>query len=322
MSDNDRKDDVGVSRRGFVAAAGTVAASLATGAAASDVPAARAAGRFAGKVAWITGGARGQGRSHAQRLAAEGADIILSDSLTPVATLDYPLATQADLDETAAMVRAAGRRVLALKSDVRDPAAAQAVADQGAKAFGKIDLLVANAGIYATSPIATMSDAMFDDLIRTNLFGVFHSLRAVMPGMIGRRFGRIVVTSSLAGRSGLANSAAYCASKWGVIGMVKAAALEVAKQNITVNLVCPTSVNTPLVNHPRAWARALPGDPAPDQAKFEAKMRVNPFAPQGVPWVEPPDVSDSVLFLLSEEARHITGSALDVAAGSMAGNSA
>lgn len=308
------------SRRSFVVGAGTIAAAATASVTTSASAEPMARGRFAGKVAWITGAARGQGRSHAQRLAAEGADIILSDSLAPVATLDYPLSSQADLDQTEALVRAAGGRVLVLKSDVRDPAAATDVVKQGGKAFGKIDLLIANAGIYGTSPIAASSDALFDDIIRTNLYGVFHSLRAVLPGMIERNFGRIVVTSSLAGRTGQANSSAYCASKWGVIGMVKAAALEVAKQNITINLVCPAGVNTPLVNNPTAWARALPDDPSPTQAKFEAKMSAKPFSPQGVPWVEPSDVTDSVLFLLSDGARHITGSAIDVASGSMASN--
>jgi SDR family mycofactocin-dependent oxidoreductase len=314
------QDDPTISRRQFVASAGVISAASATAGTAQAAAPERPGGRFAGKVAWITGGARGQGRSHARRLAAEGADIILSDSMASLPTIDYPLASQADLDETAAMVRAAGRRVLALRSDVRDPDAAMEVARRGREMFGKIDLLIANAGVYGTSPLASMSDALFDDVVRTNLYGVFHSMRAVIPGMVERRYGRIVAIASLAARTGQMNSAAYCASKWGVIGMVKAAALEVAKSNVTVNCVCPTGVNTPLLNNPAAWERALPGDPAPDQQKFEAKMRQNPFAPQGVPWVEPSDVSDSVLFLLSEEARHITGSAIDVAAGSMAGN--
>jgi len=315
------EQESGLSRRHFVAAAGTIAAAAATTAAgAQAAPQPRPAGRFAGKVAWITGGARGQGRSHAQRLAAEGADIILSDSLTGVASIDYPMASQTDMDETAAMVRAAGRRVLALKSDVRDAQAATEVVRQGTAMFGKVDLLVANAGVYGTSTIAAMSDALFDDIIRTNLYGVFHSLRAVLPGMSERGFGRIVVTSSLAGRSGHATGGAYCASKFGVIGMVKAAALEVAKRNVTINCVCPTSVNTPLVDNPAGWARALPGDPAPTREKFIAKRRANAASPQGIPWVEATDVSDSVLFLLSEEARHITGSAIDVAAGAMAVN--
>jgi len=309
-----------ISRRDFVAAAGVAAA--AAGVADQAGAQSLASGRFAGKVAWITGGARGQGRSHAQRLAAEGADIILTDSLTNVPSIDYPMARQADLDETAALVRAAGRRVLALKSDVRDAAAAAEVVRKGTEAFGKIDLLVANAGIYGTSPLATMSDALFEDIIQTNLYGVFHSLRAVLPGMTERKFGRIAVVSSLAGRSGHATGSAYCASKWGVIGMVKAASLEVAQRNVTINCVCPTSVNTPLIDNPAGWARALPGDPAPTREKFQAKRRAHPSTPQGIPWVEPSDVSDSVLFLLSEDARHISGSAFDVAAGAMATNAA
>lgn len=314
------QDKPTISRRQFVVSAGAVTASSSAGSVAQAAASERPVGRFAGKVAWITGGARGQGRSHARRLAAEGADIILSDSMTSLPTIEYPMASQADLDETAAMIGETGRRVLALRSDVRDPAAATDVAQKGLEMFGRIDLLVANAGVYGTSPLASMSDALFDDIVRTNLYGVFHSMRAVLPGMVARRSGRIVAIASLAARSGQMNSAAYCASKWGVIGMVKATALEVAKSNVTVNCVCPTGVNTPLLNNPAAWKRALPGDADPTQAKFEAKMRLNPFAPQGVPWVEPSDVSDSVLFLLSEEARHITGSAIDVAAGSMANN--
>jgi SDR family mycofactocin-dependent oxidoreductase len=308
----------GISRRAFVSASGmAVVAGANTAPAVAKV---ERAGRFAGKVAWITGGARGQGRSHAQRLAAEGADIVISDSIASLSTLDYPLASQADLDETAEMVRAAGGRVLALRSDVRDPAATDAVVEQALGTFGRIDLLVANAGIHATAHAARMSDQLFDDIMRTNLYGVFHSLRAVLPGMIEHRDGRIVVTSSFAGRTGQPERAAYCASKWGVTGMVKAAALDVARDNIRINLVCPTGVNTPLVNNPAAWARALPGDPSPNREKFEAKMRSAPFTPQGVSWVESSDVTDAVLFLLSDEARHLTGSVIDIAAGSMAGN--
>ncbi|MCP1471715.1 SDR family mycofactocin-dependent oxidoreductase [Sphingobium sp. OAS761] len=314
-------DDKVMSRRHFVGAAGAVAAA----GAASSVSAASSGerrGRFAGKVAWITGGARGQGRSHAQRLAAEGADIILSDSLKDVGSIDYPMARQSDMDDTADMVRAAGGRVLAIRSDIRDAASAADVVRQGQAMFGRIDLMVANAGIYGTSSIAAMSDALFDDIIQTNLYGVFHAIRAVLPGMVDQRFGRIVVTSSLAGRSGHATGSAYCASKWGIIGMVKAASLEVARQNITMNCVCPTSVNTPLIDNPAGWAKALPGDPEPTRAKFQAKRMANPHSPQGIAWVEPSDVSDTVLFLLSEEARHITGSAIDVAAGAMANNAA
>lgn len=327
MHDNDRPDaDQHLSRRSVIHAAtlGAVASSVAGGGAALAQQAAGAAtgGRFAGKVALITGGARGQGRAHAELLAREGADIVLCDILAPVGTLDYPLASQADMDQTVALVRAQGRRCLGIKADMRDAAAATEVVRRATAELGKVDLLIANAGIYGSSPLAQMSDQTFDDVIRTNLYGVFHIVRAVLPGMQQRRFGRIVATASMAGRMGIANASHYSASKWGVIGLVKAVALEVAKQGITVNAVCPTGVNTPLINNEAAWRRALPGDPSPTRAKFEAKMRANPYSPQGVPWVEPEDVANATLFLLSEEARHITGTAVDIAAGGSAQTSA
>jgi SDR family mycofactocin-dependent oxidoreductase len=258
------------------------------------------------------------GRLHAVALAREGARIVACDILEPISTLDYPLATQADLDETARMVRGAGGEFLGLKADVRDPQAANAVVEQTLARFGRVDFLLANAGVYGTSPLAQMSDQAFDDVVRTNLYGVFNTMRAVVPAMQRQKYGRIVAISSQAGRMGLANSAHYCASKWGVIGMSKALALEVAKQGITVNCVCPTGVDTPLVNNPSAWRRALPGDPTPTREEFEARQAANPYTPQGVPWVQPQDVTDAVLFLLSDEARRITGSALDVSAGGAA----
>lgn len=318
--------DPQLSRRSLIQGAtlGAVATSMATGgtALAQGAPRAVSGGRFAGKVALITGGARGQGRAHAELLAREGADIVLCDILAPVGTLDYPLASQADMDRTVALVRALGRRCLAIKADMRDAAAATDVVRRATAELGKVDLLIANAGIYGTSPLAQMSDQAFDDVIQTNLYGVFHIVRAVLPGMQQRKYGRIVATASMAGRMGIANAAHYSASKWGVIGMVKAVALEVAKQGITVNAVCPTGVNTPLINNEAAWRRALPGDPAPTQAKFEAKMRANPYSPQGVPWVESDDVARATAFLLSDDARHITGTAIDIAAGGSAQTSA
>lgn len=328
-SDEDNKTlgSGGISRRNALHAAGAFAAAGSLGGlmGASGAASAKATPdstpsdkRFQGRVAVITGGARGQGRSHAVALAREGANIVACDILEQIPTVAYPLATQADMDETARLVTAAGGKFVGLKADVRDAAAANTVIERATSEFGKVDFLLANAGIYTTGPMATMSDAMFDDVIRTNLYGVFNIMRAALPSMTGNGFGRIIATSSMAGRMGYANTGHYCASKWGVIGLAKAVALEVAKQGITVNSVCPSGVNTPLMNNAVNWREALADDPAPTREKYEAKMRANAYSPMGVPWVEPEEVTALMLFLLSDDARHITGTAIDVAAGGSA----
>jgi len=311
-----RRSALGIA--GVLAAAGGMIGTAAVAGAQATPGSERAKRRFEGRVAVITGGARGMGRSHALALAREGAAIVACDILKQIPTVAYPLATQADMDETGRLVKEAGGRFVAVKADVRVPVEAEAVIAQAVRQFGQVDYLLANAGIYATSPVAQMTDQMFDDMIKTNLYGVFNIMRAALPAMVAKRFGRIVATASMAGRMGLASTGHYCASKWGVIGLTKSLALEVARQGITVNSVCPTGVNTPLVNNPAAWRKALPDDPAPTREKYEARMRANPYAPQGVPWIEPEDVTAAILFLLSDEARHITGSAFDVAAGGSA----
>lgn len=315
------------SRRGFIHAAGETvlvgslsAAALGRAQAAPSENREGSGRRFEGRIAIITGGARGQGRSHAVQLAREGANIVLCDILEQISTIEYPLATQADMDETVKLVEGEGRRCIAIKADVRDPKAANSVVDRALREFGKVDILLANAGILGHARLTEISDQAFDDIVRTNLFGVFNFMRAVLPSMVERKFGRIVVTSSQAGRMGLANLAHYAASKWGVIGLVKTAALEVAQQGITVNAVCPTAVNTPLGNNAVSWRRVLPGDPAPTREKFEAKLREHPWLPQGIIWVEPEEVTDAILFLASDQARHITGSVIDVQAGVAASN--
>ena len=311
-----------VSRRGLMqSAGGTIMAGAVASVALSNADAAPSTSRpFEGRVAVITGGARGQGRSHAVRLAREGASIVLVDILEQIGSMDYPLATQADMDEAVRLVQSEGQRCLPIKADVRDAHATNGVIDRTLHEFGKIDILLANAGILGGAPLAKTTDQMFEDTIRTNLFGVFNYMRAVLPSMIDRNYGRIVVTSSQAGRMGYDWLSHYSASKWGVIGLVKSAALEVAKNGITVNAVCPTAVNTPMGNNPVMWAKTLRGDPTPTREKFEAKMRANASLPQGVPWVEPEEVTDAVLFLASERSRHITGSVVDIQAGAAAAN--
>jgi SDR family mycofactocin-dependent oxidoreductase len=270
-------------------------------------------GSFDGKVALVTGAARGQGRSHALRFAEEGADLVICDIGADIATVPYGLAAASDLEETAALVERAGRRVVAVAADVRSSAELERVVADGLDAFGRIDIAVANAGIAGISTIAEMSDEQWQDMIDVNLTGVFKTLRAVAPQMAARGYGRIVATSSVVGRQGSPNIGHYVAAKWGVIGLVKSLALELAESGVTVNAVCPTSVDTTMIQNEAFRDLFLPETPGYTMADVErAYTELNPIP---IPWVQPEDVSDAVLFLASDEARMITGEALPVALG-------
>lgn len=263
-------------------------------------------GALDGRVALITGGARGQGRAHALALAAEGADIVAADAPGPMSDLTYPLGTEDELRDTAKLVEELGRRCLPLALDVRDSAQVDAAVDQTVKDLGRLDIVVANAAIVSTGPLDGVSDRVWQQLIDTNLTGVFHTLRAAIPVMRRQRFGRIVVTSSMGGRMGIPDLAAYNATKWGVIGLAKSVALEVAKEGITVNVVCPTTTQTPMV-------QPAGGDDVPDDL-VRRMMKANPI-PQ--PWLQPEDVSRGVLYLVTDPGV-ITGSVLEIGLGGSA----
>ena len=263
-------------------------------------------GALDGQVAMITGAARGQGRAHALALAAEGADIVAADAPGPMMDLTYPLGTEDDLRDTAKRVEELGRRCLPIALDVRDSGRVAAAVEQTLTEMGSLEIVVANAGIVSTGPLDEVSDQVWRQLVDTNLTGVFHILRAALPVMRRRRFGRIVVTSSMGGRMGIPKLAAYNATKWGVIGLAKSVALEVAKEGITVNVICPTTVQTPMVQPAGA-------DDVPDDL-VRRMMKANPI-PQ--PWLQPEDVSRGVLYLVTDPGV-ITGSVLEIGLGGSA----
>jgi (+)-trans-carveol dehydrogenase len=271
-----------------------------------------------GKVALVTGAGRGQGRSHALRLAAEGADVIAVDvAANSVETISYALASEEDLDSTVKGVQATGRRAVKAVADVRSLSELQQAVDAGLSELGKIDIVCANAGIGSWAVAWEMTEQQWKDMIDINLTGVFNTVRAALPSMVERgEGGSIVLTSSTAGLRAYANTAHYTAAKHGVIGLMKVLAQEAGPHRIRVNAVCPTTVRTPLVINDATFELFAPHleNPTEDDVRepFES-LNILP----GVAWIEPGDVSDAVLFLCSDAAKFITGVALPVDAGNI-----
>jgi len=282
-------------------------------------PAANGTGQgpsFEGKVAVITGGARGQGRSHALEFARLGADIAVCDLCHDLGSVGYPLGTSDDLAETVRLVEALGRRCVSSVTDVRDLDATMGFVDETRSELGSVDILVANAGISALGSICTMSGAEWSETIDTNLTGVFNAMRAVSPHMRRQRWGRIVGISSMMGRSSNPGIPAYVASKWGVIGLVKSVAFELAAFGVTVNAVAPGNVSTPMIHNDTLYGLMRPDLEHPTREDVEPGMTALHVQP--VPWLEPEEITAAVVFLASEAARHITGSVIDVDAGASA----
>lgn len=273
-------------------------------------------GRLEGKVALITGGARGQGRSHALTFAREGAEIVVCDVADDLPTAPYPLASAEDLADTARMVEDLGRRCLAVKADVRDGEAMRGVVERAISEFGRVDVLVANAGIESFGSAWELTDEQWDEMISVNLTGVWKSCRAVIPHMIERRSGVVLMTSSIAGLKGLANQAHYCAAKHGVVGLMRSLAIELAPHGIRVNTVHPSSVDTPIIKNQAMYTLFSGGNP--DATLEEVTPAFRELNLLDVPWMEPQDVSNAMLWLASDEARYVTGVTLPVDAGLMA----
>ncbi len=273
------------------------------------------AGRVEGKVAFITGAARSQGRSHALRLAQEGADIIAIDIAGPVSSIEmYPLATEEDLAETVRQVEALDRRIVATKADVRDTAALRAAVDDGVAQLGRLDIVLANAGVFEIQPALEITDDAWREMIDINLTGVWNTCKVALPHLVeGGRGGAIVLTSSTAGLKGTPNTIHYTAAKHGVVGIMRTLANEFAPRSIRVNSVHPTGVDTVMIQNPKTWGLFDPAEPNPSRETAEPVFQSTNALP--VPWVEPVDISNAILFLVSDEARYITGVTLPVDAG-------
>ncbi len=273
-------------------------------------------GRVEGKVAFITGAARGQGRSHAVRLAAEGADIIAVDVCTTFEKSPALGATPEDLAETGALVKNLGRRIVTAEVDVRDHTALRDALDSGVEQLGRLDIVAANAGIGTTGVrLDRMDEDLWQEMIDVNLSGVWKSVKAAVPHLLaGGRGGSIILTSSVAGTKAYPHTGHYVAAKHGVVGLMRTFAVELGQHNIRVNSVHPTHVNSPMLMNEKTYRMFRPDleNPGPDD--LEPICRTFHVLP--IPWVSPEDISNAVLFLASDEARYITGVTLPVDAGS------
>jgi SDR family mycofactocin-dependent oxidoreductase len=271
-------------------------------------------GKLDGKVAFITGAARGQGRAEAVRLAEEGADIIAVDICEQIETVPFPPAGEADLEETVRLVEATDRRIVASKADTRAVDQLRDALDAGVAELGRLDIVVANAGISSWAPTVELTEQQWDDVLDTNLKGAWNTCRVAVPHIRSHgEGGALVLTSSVAGLHAYANLAHYTSAKHGIVGLMRVLGVELGPEKIRVNTVHPTTVNTPMLMNEPVYRLFRPDLEAPTEA--DMKDVAATLHPMPTPWVEAIDVANAVAFLVSDEARYITGATLPVDAG-------
>ncbi len=266
-----------------------------------------------GHVAFVTGAARGQGRSHVLALAKAGADIVALDRCRDVDTAPYPMATRAELDALVKEVEGLGRRVVAAECDVRDGAGLADAVARGVAELGPIDILVANAGIWALGKLWEITEAQWQEMIDINLTGVWRTVKAVVPTMIEHKRGSIVLTSSVNGFEAGAGMTHYVSAKHGVLGLMRNAAIELGPYNIRCNAVCPGIVDTKMNDWQGAYDMMAGGPGGTPQDRWHNAYGWSALAARGL--LDPDTVSRSVVFLASDDARDITGVALPVDGG-------
>ncbi len=281
------------------------------------------AGLLRGKVAVVTGAARGIGRAIAVDLARNGAAVVAVDIAERVSKItEFEPATKADLEETGKLLEEIGNKWAAKVADIRKIGELRLLAREVEREFGGVDIVVANAGIQAFKSLLEMEDADWHDIIDTNLNGTANTVRAFAPELVNRGGGRLILVSSMQGRYGMKNGSAYSASKWGIIGLMKSAALELGKHRITVNTIEPGLIDTPLTRNDRRWSVAV-GEtmttPPPEHPSEEETIKARlPRVPLGVPWLTPEQVAPVAVFLASDAASMVTGACYDVTGGDSA----
>ncbi|MGH2937940.1 MAG: mycofactocin-coupled SDR family oxidoreductase [Solirubrobacterales bacterium] len=270
--------------------------------------------RFQGRTAFITGAGRGQGRSHALAFAKEGANLALIDICKEVDGIPIPMSSKEDLDTTVRLCEEQGAKVVSGEVDVRDYDELSGFKDQALEELGAIDILCANAGIFGSfGRLIELTESEWQDMIDVNLTGVWKTVKAVVPSMAEKQYGRVIITGSGASLAGYPHVGHYVAAKHGVLGITRVLALEHAADGITANCICPANVNTPMVDNPITF-----GMHNPDNPTFEgAKDSMTGFHAIPVPWVEPEEISAMVVFLALESNAHITGTEMKVDAGFM-----